>query len=72
MKTGLKSISTLSSSASRTWRGKAEGWDLQDLMAQVRKFRVRSFMVLVFFGRPRGRFAVSVERGRRCRWVVRR
>lgn len=45
MKGGLRSVSTTSSSASRGWSGKAAGLDLQALRAQVRKLRVRSFIV---------------------------
>lgn len=48
-KATLMSVSTTSSSASRGWRGKADGVDLQDLMAQVRKLRVRSFIFAVSF-----------------------
>ena len=44
---GLKSSSVCSSSASRMWRGKAAGRGLQVLMAQVRKLRVSSFIVVV-------------------------
>jgi hypothetical protein len=40
----LTSVSTISSSASRGWRGKDNGFDLQVFIAQVRKFRVRSFI----------------------------
>lgn len=46
MNGGFRSVSTTSSSASRGWSGKAAGLDLQALRAQVRKLRVRSFMVL--------------------------
>lgn len=38
------SVSCISSSASRGWRGKERGLVLQVLMAQVRKLRVRSFI----------------------------
>lgn len=41
----LMSASWISSSASRGWSGKEEGFVLQVLMAQVRKLRVRSFML---------------------------
>ena len=44
-KSGLNSVSTSSSTASRKWRGKAVGADLQALTAQVRKLTVRIFMV---------------------------
>lgn len=41
----LRSDSWISSSASRGWRGKEAGCGLQDFMAQVRKLRVRSFIL---------------------------
>jgi hypothetical protein len=41
----LTSASTISSSASRGWSGKDAGFVLQFFMAQVRKLRVRSFML---------------------------
>ena len=41
----LTSASWISSSTSRGWRGKLEACVLQVLMAQVRKLRVRSFIV---------------------------
>lgn len=43
----LISISTCSSSASCGWSGKAVAFVLQALRAQVRKFRVRSFIFIV-------------------------
>jgi hypothetical protein len=43
----LMSDSWISSSASRGCRGKEEAWVLQVFMAQVRKWRVRSFIVAV-------------------------
>lgn len=49
MKGAFRSASTTSSSASRGWRGKAAGLDLQALRAQVRKLRVSSFMVAMCF-----------------------
>lgn len=42
---GLRSISSWTSSASLGWRGKEVLLDLQALTAQVRKLRVRTFMV---------------------------
>lgn len=42
----LMSDSMISSSASRGCRGKEAGEDLQALMAQVRKLRVRSFILV--------------------------
>jgi hypothetical protein len=42
----LRSVSRISRSASRGWRGNAAGEVLHVLMAQVRKLRVRSFMLL--------------------------
>lgn len=44
-KARLTSASTISSSASRGCRGKDAGFVLQVFMAQVRKFKVRSFML---------------------------
>lgn len=41
----LRSVSKISSSASRGWRGKDDGEVLHVLMAQVRKLSVRSFIV---------------------------
>lgn len=49
MKTGFRSNSTCSSSASLGCRGKADCVCLQALRAQVRKFRVRSFIFLLSF-----------------------
>lgn len=46
----LRSVSTISSSASRGCRGKEAGLVLQVLMAQVRKLRVRSFILAAFVG----------------------
>ena len=46
-KARLTSASTISSSASRGWRGKDAGLVLQVLMAHVRKLRVRSFILWV-------------------------
>lgn len=46
---GFKSSSICSSSASCGWRGNAAGEDLQVLRAQVRKLRVRSFIVFSLF-----------------------
>ena len=46
------SDSTISREASRGCRGKEDGADLQALTAQVRKLRVRSFIVA---GGSRGR-----------------
>jgi hypothetical protein len=46
-KARLRSVSMISSSASRGWRGKDAGEDLQAFMAQVRKLRVRSFILAV-------------------------
>lgn len=43
------SDSMISSSASRGCRGKEAGEDLQALMAQVRKLRVRSFILGGFY-----------------------
>jgi hypothetical protein len=40
----LRSVSTISSSASRGCKGKEAGFVLQVFMAQVRKLRVRSFI----------------------------
>lgn len=45
-KVGLYSPSTCSSSASRKWRGKEAGEDLQALTAQVRKLAVRIFILV--------------------------
>jgi hypothetical protein len=42
---GCSSTSTISSSTSLGWRGKAAFVDLQALRAQVRKLRVRSFIL---------------------------
>lgn len=44
MKSGFRSVSIFSNSASLGCRGKAAGEDLQDFRAQVRKLRVRSFI----------------------------
>ena len=44
MKSGWKSISVFSRTASLKWRGKESGEDLQALTAQVRKFVVKSFI----------------------------
>ena len=41
----LTSDSWISSSASRGCRGKEDAWVLQVLIAQVRKLRVRSFIM---------------------------
>jgi hypothetical protein len=42
------SVSMISSSASRGWRGKEEAEDLHDFIAHVRKLRVRSFIFEIF------------------------
>lgn len=47
MKSGFNSVSIFSNSASFGWRGKAAGEDLQDFRAQVRKLRVRSFILIL-------------------------
>lgn len=47
MKAGWKSISAFSSVQSFMWRGKDCVVDLQGLIAQVRKLRVRSFILRV-------------------------
>jgi hypothetical protein len=54
----LTSVSTISSSASRGCKGKESGEVLQDFMAQVRKLRVRSFILLRFWA---GMEEVEVE-----------
>jgi hypothetical protein len=56
----LMSDSTISSSESLGWRGKDVVEDLQVLMAQVTKLRVRSFISAV---------ACMVIYGYRCWWV---
>lgn len=47
MKSGFRSTSTCSSSASFGWSGNAAGDDLQVLRAHVRKLRVRSFILTI-------------------------
>lgn len=47
---GSDSSVSLTSSQSLGWRGKAADVDLQALTAQVRKLRVRTFMVEVVIG----------------------
>lgn len=49
MKSGLRSISICSSSASFGCRGKAAVVDLHVLRAQVRKLSVSSFIFAIFF-----------------------
>jgi len=46
----LKSVSRISRVHSLGWRGKDSGSGLQDLRAQVRKFRVSSFILARDFG----------------------
>lgn len=44
------SVSMTSRVHSVGWRGKEEGCGLQALRAHVRKFRVKIFIVVLFFG----------------------
>jgi hypothetical protein len=55
----FRSVSTISSSASRGWSGKDAGEVLHAFMAQVRKLRVRSF---IFFWRAVEGFEVRTRR----------
>lgn len=48
---GLTSTSSEASSASFGWRGNESEEDLQVFTAQVRKLRVRSFILAVFFSK---------------------
>lgn len=64
MNAGWKAISVFSRTQSFVWRGNERGEDLQVLMAQVRKLRVRSFMLGGGGKRVRG---VVADRRRFCR-----
>ena len=61
-KARLTSASTISSSASRGWRGKDAGLVLQVLMAHVRKLRVRSFILCVLLRKSVGFSAFEFRR----------
>lgn len=68
MKEGWKAISVFSSVQSFVWRGKDMGLVLQDLIAQVRKLRVRSFILMGGDGVGRGRSACADWEGLAVQW----